>query len=98
MSGRKRKAWKASSGLEAGDSHAEGCIASALEIPFVDSKDLTVSRFIEDFMIPNRPVVIRGLVEGWQAAVGPPAMSLCPLFLLLSHRFVLRLICHSFYS
>ena len=35
------------------------------EIPRIPSKDMSSQRFYEDYMIPNRPVIITDLVDGW---------------------------------
>ncbi len=36
-------------------------------IPRISRKQLSVSQFYEEYMIPNRPVIITDMVEGWGA-------------------------------
>jgi hypothetical protein len=37
------------------------------EIPRISRKALSVRQFYEVYMIPNRPVIITDMVEGWRA-------------------------------
>ena len=36
-------------------------------IPRISKKDISVRQFYEAYMIPNRPVIITDMVEGWRA-------------------------------
>ena len=36
-------------------------------IPKISSKELSVARFYDEFMLKNRPVIITEITEGWEA-------------------------------